>query len=357
MNTPVPNPRIRRSVASLEAYVPGEQPKVKGLIKLNTNENPYPPSPRVAEALRDVVAADLRLYPDPTCLALRTRLGELHGVDPAQIFVGNGSDEVLRLATRAFTQEHGQAAMFDPSYSLYPVLCAAEEVRMAKVPLADDFSWRNPLPELPPDTSLFFLTNPNAPTGVLYPRPAIEAFAAAFPGTLLIDEAYADFTDTPSDYAAFAAAAPNVLDCHTFSKSWSLAGLRCGYAIGSPDLVGALYQLKDSYNLDRVAQTLALAALSDVDWMRANAARIRATRTRVATELLRRDFTVTPSQSNFLFVRPPAPATAAGLFARLREKNILVRHFPASPRTAPFLRVSIGTDEQMDLFLQALAED
>ena len=346
--------RIRKSVSQLAPYVPGEQPKVTGLIKLNTNENPYPPSPRVADALRAIAdaPADLRLYPDPNATALRRRLGELHGTDPDRIFVGNGSDEVLRLVVRAFTQVGGRAAMFDPTYSLYPVLCEAEEIAVSRVPLATDFSWRDPLPLLPPDASLFFLTNPNAPTGVLYPDAPVEAFARAFPGTLLVDEAYADFADAETCGVRLADSLPNVLACRTFSKSWSLAGLRCGYAIGHPDLIGALYKLKDSYNNDRIAQAVALAALSDVPWMLENARKIRATRQRVADALHARGYAVVPSQSNFLFVRPPAPDTADALFARLREHKILVRHFPASPLTAPYLRVSIGTDAQMDAFLE-----
>ncbi len=346
--------RIRQSVAALEAYVPGEQPKIDGLIKLNTNENPYPPSPRVAEALRGISAESLRLYPDPVFSALRRKLGELHGVDPAQIFVGNGSDEVLRLAVRAFTQEGGRAAMFDPTYSLYPVLCAAEEIAVTKVPLAEGFGWRDPLPHLPADASLFFLTTPNAPTGVLYPDGEVAAFAKAFPGTVLVDEAYADFAGRPTPGPSLATTLPNVLACRTFSKSWSLAGIRCGYAIGSPELISALYRLKDSYNLDRLVQALALAALSDPGWMRDNAARICATRERFAAALRERGFEIVPSSANFLFIRPPAPQTAAGLFARLRDRKILVRHFPSSPVTAPYLRVSIGTDEQMDAFLAAL---
>ena len=349
-------PLIRPSVSALAAYVPGEQPKVAGLVKLNTNENPYPPSPRVAAVLRAAAAdpAALRLYPDPNCAALRARLAELHSVTPDRIFVGNGSDEVLRLATRAFTRPGGRAAMFDPTYSLYPVLCAAEEIAVTKVPLGPGFAWRNPLPDLPSAVSLFFLTNPNAPTGVLYPDDAIADFARAFGGTVLVDEAYADFAPHPSPGVALAAALPNVLACRTFSKSWSLAGIRCGYAIGDPALVAALYKLKDSYNLDCLTQAIALAALSDVDHMRANAAKIVATRARVADELRRRRFEVVPSASNFLFVRPPAPDTADAVFARLRAASILVRHFPASPLTAPYLRVSIGTDAQMDAFLAAL---
>jgi histidinol-phosphate aminotransferase len=350
---PISSPPIRPSVLALDAYVPGEQRPVPNLVKLNTNENPYPPSPAVAATLSAFPAAALARYPDPACTALRRRLAELHGCSPENIIVGNGSDEVLRLATRAFTLPGGSIATFDPSYSLYPVLAAAEELTTRRVPLAPGFAWADPSPADLADATLFFLTNPNAPTGVLYPDAPVEAFARAFPGTLLVDEAYADFADAETCGVRLADSLPNVLACRTFSKSWSLAGLRCGYAIGHPDLIGALYKLKDSYNNDRIAQAIALAALSDVPWMRENARKIRATRQRVADALRARGFAVIPSQSNFLFVRPPAPDTADALFARLREHKILVRHFPASPLTAPFLRVSIGTDAQMDAFLQA----
>jgi len=343
------NNLIRTSVQELKAYTPGEQPKVAGLVKLNTNENPYPPSPAVARALADFAADSLRLYPDPVCAALRGRIAELGGVAAENVFVGNGSDEVLRLATRAFTPPGGAVATFEPSYSLYPVLAAAEELGCRTVPLAEGFGWAEPPADL--DARLFFLANPNAPTGVFQPVETVRDFCRRFKGVVLVDEAYVDFSGG-RDCLALAKELPNVLVCRTLSKSYSLAGLRLGWAIGPAELIAALYKLKDSYNVDRLAQAVALAALGDVPWMQANAARIAATRDRVAAELEKRGFRVVPSAANFLFVEPPAGQSAADLFAALRERKILVRYFPGG-RTDNFLRVSIGTDAQMEAFLAA----
>ncbi len=344
------NTYVRTSVQELEAYAPGEQPKVAGLIKLNTNENPYPPSPAVARALAEFAADSLRLYPDPVCAALRERIAQGAGVGTENVFVGNGSDEVLRLAMRAFTRPGGVAAAFAPSYSLYPVLAAAEEVGFRTVPLPDGYGWTEPPADL--GASLFLLANPNAPTGVFYPVEAIEAFCRRFPGVVIVDEAYVDFSGG-RNCLALAKRLPNVLVCRTMSKSFSLAGLRIGWAVGSAELIGALYKLKDSYNVDRLAQAVALAALGDLPWMQANAEKIVATREKVAAELAKRGFQVVPSAANFLFVEPPAGRSAADVFAALRRKNIIVRYFPGG-RTDNALRVSIGTDAQMDAFFAAL---
>ena len=344
------NPPIRPSVQDLKAYTPGEQPKVAGLIKLNTNENPYPPSPGVAQILREFPAESLRLYPDPVCSALRDRIAELAGVTPDQVLVGNGSDEVLRLAIWAFTAPGGAVAAFEPTYSLYPVLAAAEEVAYRTVALPEGFGWTDPPADL--DASLFLLTNPNAPTGVFYPVEAIRAFCQRFPGVVLVDEAYVDFSGG-RDCLALAKECANVLVCRTLSKSFSLAGLRIGYAIGAPALIAALAKLKDSYNVDRLAQAVALGALNDVAWMQDNARRIVVTRERVVAELTRRGFHIVPSAANFLFVEPPVGLSASDCFARLRQHNILVRYFPG-PRTGNYLRTSIGTDAEMDAFLAVL---
>ena len=346
------NPRIRQAVEQLTAYTPGEQPQVPGLIKLNTNENPYPPSPAVTAVLRSMAPESLRLYPDPVCSAVRARVAALCRCAPEQVFIGNGSDEVLRLCTRAFTQPGGAVASFAPSYSLYPVLAAAEEVGFQEVPLPDDFTWTPPPAAVA--ATLFWVANPNAPTGVFYPAEVIRDFSVRFAGVVAVDEAYVDFAGG-RDCLALARELPNVLVCRTLSKSYSLAGLRLGYAVGPPELIAALYKLKDSYNVDALAQLIALAALNDVPWMQENARRIVATRERVTAALQQRGFYVVPSAANFLFVQPPADTPADKLFAALRQKNILVRYFPG-PRTGRFLRISIGTAAEMDALLAALPE-
>jgi len=344
------NTLIRKSVEELQAYTPGEQPKESGLIKLNTNENPYPPSPAVARVLAETAVDSLRFYPDPVCSALRERIAEMNGCSPDQVFVGNGSDEVLRLCMRAFTQSGGAVASFSPSYSLYPVLAEAEEIEFREVSLGEAFAWANPPADL--DASVFFLANPNAPTGVLCPKEVIQGFCDRFSGVVVLDEAYIDFAEGENSWI-WAKNISNTLVCRTLSKSFSLAGLRLGYAIGPTELIAALFKLKDSYNVDCLAQSVALAALGDLAWMQDNARRIVATRKRVATELEKRGFQVIPSGANFLFVEPPADRAADTLFADLRTKNILVRYFPGG-RTGNYLRVSIGTDAQMDAFLAVL---
>ncbi|HMP77715.1 MAG TPA: histidinol-phosphate transaminase [Kiritimatiellia bacterium] len=342
---------IRPSVEALTPYTPGEQPRVAGLIKLNTNENPYPPSPRVAEALAGFTAESLRLYPDPMALELRGVIAELHGCGVENVFAGNGSDEVLALCTRAFVEPGGRIGYFDPSYSLYPVLAAIADIPVAPVPLDEHFGIAHPASRIAHPASLFFLTTPNAPTGMLYPRADIEAFCADFTGVVVLDEAYGDFA--PEHFMDLALSRPNVLVSRSLSKSYSLAGLRLGYAVGPAPLIEAFHKIKDSYNLDALAQALGAAALRDQAWMRANVAKILATRERVARELRARGWTVLPSATNFLFAKP-AGNPAKAVFDALRARNIIVRHFPG-PRTGDFLRITMGTDTQMDAFLAALA--
>ena len=341
---------ICRNVEALEGYTPGEQPKDSGVIKLNTNENPYPPSPKVAAALREFDTARLRLYPDPVFMELRRKLAALHGCSVGQVFIGNGSDETLSLCTRAFAEVGtGSIGYFDPSYSLYPVLADIRGVQRRPVELADDFTWR-----MPPDytASLFFLTNPNAPTGMMHDPAVVEAFCRNFDGVVVIDEAYADFADSNCMALAVDPGNRNTVVSRTFSKSFSLAGLRFGYLVGPEPLVEALYKIKDSYNMDMLSQLIGSAALDDLDYVRENAARIRTTRTRFSSELTRRGWTVCPSQTNFVFASPP-DGNAAAVFGELKRRRILVRYFPG-PRTGRFLRITIGTDDQMDAVLAAL---
>ena len=345
--------RITRSVRDLTPYVPGEQPKDAHVVKLNTNENPYPPSPKCAAILRDFDLDRLRRYPDPVFAELRARIAKMWGTTPDRVFVGNGSDEVLTLAARAFVEDNEAIGSLDPSYSLYKTLAAIRNVQFTPTPLAADFSWNGRIASRGPRTALFLLTNPNAPTGTCAPMAKIAAAAKRFKGVLLVDEAYADFANGNCMPLATTADNRNVIVMRTLSKSFSLAGLRVGYCIGPTDLVEALYKVKDSYNVDALAQAVALAALNDLPWMRSNVARVRKTRARVAKSLARRGWDVPESESNFLFARP-AHKPAAEIFAALRAEHIYVRYFPG-PRTGDRLRITIGTDAEMDEFLAAVA--
>jgi len=342
---------IARSVRRLEAYVPGEQPKSRRVIKLNTNENPYPPSPRCAETLARFDLDRLRRYPDPEFGDLRAALAALNGTTPDRIFVGNGSDEVLSVAARAFVENDAAIGSLDPSYSLYKTLAAIRDVRWVGVaePDADGLKVLSRA-----KVSLFLLTNPNAPTGVFREPQAIAAFAKRFRGIVIVDEAYADFARANCMALATAAGNRNVLVMRTFSKSYSLAGLRVGYCVGPADLIEAMYKVKDSYNVDAVAQAVALAAVEDQAWMKANVAKVVKTRARVVSALVKRGWDVLPSESNFLFAKPPR-AKACDLFDALRKRNIFVRYFNG-PKTGDRLRVTIGTDTQMNKLLAALKE-
>ena len=338
---------IRRSVQALSPYVPGAQPRPgQQVVKLNTNENPYPPAKAVAEALAAFDVEQLQRYPDPLCLELREALATVHGVGVENLFVGNGSDEVLALCSRAFVDDDGSIGFFDPSYSVYPVLADIRDVDARPIELGLDFAWT-----MAPGyaCSLFFLANPNAPTSMLFPRDEVTAFCDRA-DTVVIDEAYADFaSDNCLDLAR---TRDNVLVVRTVSKSYSLAGLRVGYAVGDAALIGALMKLKDSYNVNALSQTLALAAITHRDAMLDNARRVIGTRRRLSSELARRGYKVLPSETNFVWARPGHTA-ARRLFEGRKQAGVWVRHFPGE-RTGDYLRISIGTDEEIDALLGAL---
>ena len=340
---------IRKCVQELKAYTPGEQPTDASVVKLNTNENPYPPSPAVRRALARIDPEQLRRYPDPQCRLLRETVARLHRCSPEQVFVGNGSDEILALCSRAFVEDNDRIGFFEPSYSLYPVLARIRNVGASAVKLGRDFGWRMPARL---NDALFYLTNPNSPTGILYPRAEVERFCRRFRGVVVLDEAYVDFAER--NCADLALKSVNVIVARTFSKAYSLAGLRAGYAIGHKRLIGALAKIKDSYNMDRVTQELAIAALKDQAWMRANARKIVSERRRLSAALAGMGFKVLPSQTNFIFVRPPVIA-ALEMCGALRRENILVRHFGA-PATNPYLRITVGTGEQTRRLIEAVAK-
>lgn len=370
---------VRPLVRSLHAYVPGEQPKVRGLIKLNTNENPYPPSPKVLAATKAAVDGRLRLYPDPSAHALRAKLARLHGCGPENIIVGNGSDELLALAVRTFvepvadevTRRSGasvadgsassrrrppQATVqyFSPSYSLYPVLADTHGAAKNAVPLRLDFT----LPSVAElkrgkqwdfKAALTFVTTPNAPSGRGYATADLDALCAAMRGVVVLDEAYVDFAEEHA--LALAQKHPHVLVARTFSKSYSLCFQRIGYLVGHPELIAALDKMRDSYNVNGLGQVAALATLGDLGYYRRNFRRIIATRERLRRELTGLGFEVLPSRTNFLLVRPPGPPAQEWLRC-LREQKILVRWFSA-PEVSPYLRITVGSDIEADALLEA----
>ena len=340
---------FRPAIDAIAGYTPGEQPKIDNLIKLNTNENPYPPSPAVAEALRKLNVERLRRYPDPTADALRDAIAAHWHVKRENVICGNGSDDLLTMIFRAFTSPEKPVAVLDPSYSLYPVLAAMQEAPVIRIPLErDTFELGVDLAQAAKGANLAVLTRPNAPTGNALPRATVENFCRAFDGVVVIDEAYADFA--ADDCMEFATKFDNVLVMRTFSKSYSLAGVRLGYLVGARELVDGLMKLKDSYNVDMLAQTVGLAAFEDQPTLRRHVAMIRDTRERLADELRKLGFAVVPSQSNFLFASPP-DGDAARVFAELRKNAVIVRYFPGEV-TGKHIRISVGTDEEIDRLLE-----
>jgi histidinol-phosphate aminotransferase len=358
---------VRPLVRKLHAYVPGEQPLIKNLIKLNTNENPYPPSPTVLAAIREATDSRLRLYPNPTAQALREKLARFHHCAPENIIVGNGSDELLALATRAFVEPHGAGRVppgkqrasrstvqfFKPSYSLYPVLAEIQGAVAHPVPLPPDFSLPS-VRELKAggwdfQAALTFVTTPNAPSGRAYSTKELDALCAAHKGVLILDEAYVDFAEEHA--LELALKHPHVLIARTFSKAYSLCFLRVGYFVGHPVLIQALDKVRDSYNVNGLGQVAALATLSDLSYYQENFRKLIATRSRLASELAAMGFEVLPSQTNFLLVRPPLHPAEVWL-EKLRARRILVRWFSA-PEVRDYLRITVGSNAEAGALVRA----
>jgi histidinol-phosphate aminotransferase len=340
-------------VHRLSPYLPGEQPQRDGIIKLNTNENPYPPSPRVLTAI--AAATDrLRLYPDPHASALRATIAARHGVASEEVFVGNGSDEILAHVFQALLQHDAPLLFPDITYGFYPVYSRLYGVRYAEVPL--DAAMRVQIADYRRPCSAILLPNPNAPTGIALSRDAIVALLAEHPGELVvIDEAYVDFGAESA--VALIAHHDNLLIVQTLSKSRALAGLRVGFAIGQRPLIEALERVKDSFNsfpLDCLALAGAVAAFEDEAWFAETRARIMASRDALARGLSALGFEVLPSAANFVFARHPGRG-GAELAARLRERGVLVRHFHKA-RIADFLRITVGTEDQCSRLLALLRD-
>jgi histidinol-phosphate aminotransferase len=342
--------RVRPNIRAMAGYTPGEQPRDGGFIKLNTNENPYPPSPRVLDAIRAALTGDrLRKYPDPVGTAFRQTAGRVLGVDPDGILIGNGSDDLLTILTRAFVPEGGLIVSPTPSYLLYRTLAEIQGARFETVPYTAD--WQLPSPWPLPQAQLTFLANPNSPTGTTLSAANLERLAGEVEGTLVLDEAYVDFAE---GNGLLLTQGRRVVVTRTLSKSYALAGIRFGFAVADPALVRELVKVKDSYNCDVLSLAAATAALEDRDYFQTIRARVLATRQRMFAALAELRFEVTPSQANFVWCRrtdrPVKP-----IYEELKRRQILVRYM-SYPGYGDGLRISVGADEEVDRLLIELKQ-
>ena len=344
-------------VQTLTPYVPGEQPQMQQLVKLNTNESPYGPSPKALAAIQSQNNADLRLYPDPEGTALKQAIAKLHGLNPNQVFLGNGSDEVLAHVFAGLLKQARPVHFPDITYSFYPVYCKLLGIEYQTVPLGEHFEIQVSDYQAPNGGIIF--PNPNAPTGRAIPRSEIESLVSRnTDSVVVIDEAYVDYgTESCIPLLSGAACPENLLVVHTLSKSRALAGLRVGFAVGHPALIEGLERVKNSFNsypLGRIAQAGAVAAIEDQAHLEASSAKVIQTRTKLVAELSALGFDTLPSTANFIFTCHPKHS-GEKLYQALRDRGIIVRHFK-SPRIENFLRITIGTDEQSGELVAALKE-
>ncbi|OXL16010.1 histidinol-phosphate transaminase [Polynucleobacter cosmopolitanus] len=347
-----------KTVKELTPYVPGEQPKLSQLIKLNTNESPYGPSPKALAAIAAANTETLRLYPDPNSDALKQSIAKLHGLTANQVFVGNGSDEVLAHVFLGLLKHEDPILFPDITYSFYPVYCKLYSIALDNIPLSDDFSISvtDYLKKNNGRNGGIIFPNPNAPTGKALPLKDIETLLQSNKDSVVvIDEAYVDFGT--SSAVSLIKQYNNLLVTHTLSKSYALAGLRVGYAVGHPDLIEALERVKNSFNsypIDKLAMAGAMAAIEDQDYLKKISQAVIKTRENLIQSLNTLGFETIPSSANFIFTKHPKH-DAAKLSAALREKHIIVRHFKL-PRIDQHLRITIGTDQQCDALVKAIKE-
>ncbi len=344
---------VRKALQGFKPYVPGEQPPDgEDWIKLNTNESPLPPSPRVVEAIRAATDDSLRLYPSPTGAPARRAIAKHFHLDPAQVALGNGGDELIEMSFRAFAGAGDRVAYPTPTYPLFEPLCRIHEVVPSPQPSGDAFTWSSELVDDP--APLKFLVNPNSPTGTWHGRPSVERVLLRSQGVVVLDEAYVDFA--VESQVALLANHKNLLILRTMSKSYALAGMRIGFALGDPELISALDMVKDSYNVDRLAIVAACAAIEDDEHHRKIVDYVVAERGWVEDQLRELGFeSYSPSATNFVFVKPALGNSAAAVADALRERRILVRHYDRDP-IAGWFRITIGTRDQHERLLAALRE-
>ena len=341
---------VRGNIKALKPYVPGFQPKEGGFIKLNTNENPYPPSPRVTQMLGEIKGDLLRLYPDPHSDRLRDKIAEVYNFQRDNVIVGNGSDELLSIALRCFVGEGDRVVFPHPSYSLFSVLGQIQGAELVSIELDENF-------ELPPaffstPARIKMLASPNSPTGTFYPMEVIDRLVEEAEGIVLVDEAYVDFAE--ESCLPLVRKYPHLIVIRTFSKSFGLAGARIGYAFAPEEIIGSMMKVKDSYNLNRLGAISAQAALEDWDYFQKNVITIKEERAFLKEELKSLGFFVYPSGANFLLARAPE-GRAREIYEKLLARKILIRYFD-DPRLKDCLRISLGTHEQMEILLGALKD-
>jgi histidinol-phosphate aminotransferase len=343
---------LRPNIARMAGYVPGEQPRDGGFTKLNTNENPYPPSPRVKAALIEAITDRLRLYPDPMSTELCRAAAALHGVEPDMVLAGNGSDDLLTIITRAFIGPGDAAAFPSPSYLLYATLLQLQDGRAVTLPYSRDWTLdRGALAVA--GLKLVYLANPESPSGTAMSRGQIAELAGSLDCPLVVDEAYADFAESRFHAIPLLAEYPNLIVTRSFSKGYSLAGIRLGYLVARSEIVEHLVKVKDSYNCDRLSQVAGVAALHDQEYLGETRSKVLATRSRLTNALRDRGYQVPESQANFVWATGGPPARE--VFQQLKDRRILVR-LMAYPGYTEGLRISVGTDEEIDRFLEALRE-
>lgn len=343
---------FRANIDAMAGYTPGEQPRDSGVIKLNTNENPYPPSPKVFAALRKALDPSLRLYPEPLSDSLRAVAAGVYGVKPENIIAGNGSDEILSILLRSFVGPRDRVAFSLPTYSLYDTLVEIQDGVAARVDFPEDFSLPQSLAEQ--NAALTFLCNPNAPSGTLVTLPEIVKLAETVAGILVVDEAYIDFAASEgASSIPLVHQLPNLVVMRTFSKSFSLAGMRIGLAFASKEIIAGMMKVKDSYNLNRLSMVAAMAALQDMAWMKRNAERIQRSRTKLTRGLKRLGYEVYPSHANFVLARK-RERNLKPVYDELKQRKILLRYFD-TPGLRDCLRITVGTPKEVQALLKELA--
>jgi histidinol-phosphate aminotransferase len=348
----MPSRFLKRSLRDFQSYVPGEQPPDgEDWVKLNTNESPLPPSPRVLEAIHRATDASLRLYPSPSSAPARQAIARRFGLQPDQVALGNGADELIEMCFRAFAGAGDRVAYCTPTYSLLEPLCRIHDAVPAPHPATEGWTWTDEFVYDP--APLKFIVNPNSPTGTWADEETVERAVEVSRGVVVLDEAYVDFA--PASCVALLPRHRNLLILRTMSKSFALAGMRIGFALGGAEVIAALDAVKDSYNLDRLSIAAAVAAVEDEDHHRRIVEHVVSERASLTEALRGLGFEISPSQANFVFVKPPAGQSAAAVADALREQRILVRRYDLDP-IAAWLRITIGTRDQHDRLLQALKE-